>query len=199
MPTLNEESIMYRVVAIPGTSLSQSVEMAQEVEKYILKEYPKEVLSVLSMMGRSEKGETAQPNYMEVLLTLSNDIEDLEQLTNELNEKLEKKFEYVQFVPTQPIAMRVEELLAGVKAELAIKVFGNDQKVLNDIATKIQQNISDIDGAKQLSLESQLGQSQIKIEPDYLALARYGINVDEVMSVIRNGIGEEEVTEKLKV
>lgn len=55
MPTLNEESIMYRVVAIPGTSLSQSVEMAQEVEKYILKEYPKEVLSVLSMMGRSEK------------------------------------------------------------------------------------------------------------------------------------------------
>ena len=85
--------------------------------------------------------------------------------------------------------MRVEELLAGVKAELAIKVFGNDQKVLNDIATKIQQNISDIDGAKQLSLESQLGQSQIKIEPDYLALARYGINVDEVMSVIRNGIG----------
>lgn len=198
MPTLNEESIMYRVVAIPGTSLSQSVEMAQEVEKYILKEYPKEVLSVLSMMGRSEKGETAQPNYMEVLLTLSNDIEDLEQLTNELNEKLEKKFEYVQFVPTQPIAMRVEELLAGVKAELAIKVFGNDQKVLNDIATKIQQNISDIDGAKQLSLESQLGQSQIKIEPDYLALARYGINVDEVMSVIRNGIGEEEVTEKIE-
>ena len=49
-----------------------------------------------------------------------------------------------------------------------------------------------------MSLESQLGQSQIKIEPDYLALARYGINVDEVMSVIRNGIGEEEVTEKIE-
>ena len=198
MPTLNEESIMYRVVAIPGTSLSQSVETAQEVEKYILKEYPKEILSVLSMIGRSEKGETAQANYMEVLLTLNKDIEDLDQLTNKLNEKLEKEFEYVQFVPTQPIAMRVEELLAGVKAELAIKVFGNDQKILNEITTKIQQNITDIDGAKQLSLESQLGQSQIKIEPDYLALARYGINVDEVMSVIRNGIGEEEVTEKIE-
>ena len=198
MPSLNEESIMYRVVSIPGTSLSQSIQTAQEVEKFILKEYPKDILSVLSMIGRSEKGETAQPNYMEVLLTLSKDIENLEQLTNELNEKLEKEFEYVQFVPTQPIAMRVEELLAGVKAELAIKVFGNDQKILNDISTKIQQNISDIDGAKQLSLESQLGQSQIKIEPDYLALARYGINVDEVMSVIRNGIGEEEVSEKIE-
>ncbi len=198
MPSLNEESIMYRVVAIPGTGLGQSIETAQEVEKYILKEYPKEILSVLSMIGRSEKGETAQPNYMEVLLTLSKDIEDLPRLTNELNEKLEEKFQYVQFVPTQPIAMRVEELLAGVKAELAIKVFGDDQKVLNEITTKIQQNITSIDGAKQLSLESQLGQSQIKIEPDYLALARYGINVDEVMSVIRNGIGEEEVSEKIE-
>lgn len=198
MPSLNEESIMYRIVSIPGTSLSQSIQTAQEVEKFILKEYPKDILSVLSMIGRSEKGETAQPNYMEVLLTLSKDIENLGQLTNELNEKLEKEFEYVQFVPTQPIAMRVEELLAGVKAELAIKVFGNDQKVLNDITTKIQQNISGIDGAKQLSLESQLGQSQIKIEPDYLALARYGINVDEVMNVIKNGIGEEEVSEKIE-
>jgi len=198
MPSLNEESIMYRVVSIPGTSLSQSIQTAQEVEKYILKEYPKEILSVVSMIGRSEKGETAQPNYMEVLLTLSKDIEDLAQLTNELNEKLKKEFEYVQFVPTQPIAMRVEELLAGVKAELAIKVFGDDQKILNEITTKIQQNITSIDGAKQLSLESQLGQSQIKIEPDYLALARYGINVDEIMSVIRNGIGEEEVSEKIE-
>lgn len=198
MPSLNEESIMYRVVAIPGTSLSQSIETAQDVERYILKEYPKEVLSVLSMIGRSEKGETAQPNYMEVLLTLSKDIEDLPKLTNELNEKLEEQFQYIQFVPTQPIAMRIEELLAGVKAELAIKVFGDNQQILNDITSKIQKNISIVKGAKQLSVESQLGQSQIKIEPDYLALARYGINVDEVMSVIRNGVGEEAISEKIE-
>lgn len=56
MPELNEESIMYRVIAIPGTGLTQSVETAKAIEKHLLKTYPKEVLSVLSMAGRSEKG-----------------------------------------------------------------------------------------------------------------------------------------------
>lgn len=198
MPSLNEESIMYRVIAIPGTSLTQSTKTAQEIEKFILKEYPKEILSVLSMIGRSEKGETAQPNYMEVLLTLSNDITDLEALTKELNKKLENKFEYVQFITTQPIAMRIEELLEGVKAELAIKIFGDDQKKLNQTATEIQEELSKIKGVERMDLESQLGQAQIKIEPNYLALARYGISVDEIMEIIRNGIGEEEVTEKIE-
>ena len=122
MPTLKEESIMFRVTAIPGTSLTQSINAAQEIEKFILQEYPKDITSVLSMIGRSEKGETAQPNYMELLLTLNGKIKNLESLTNDLNEKVSKKFNYLQFTPTQPIAMRVEELLEGVKAELAIKV-----------------------------------------------------------------------------
>jgi len=198
MPNLNEESIMYRVIAIPGTSLTQATDTAQDVEKFILKEYPNEILSVLSMIGRSEKGETAQPNYMEVLLTLSDDIENLESLTKELNKKLTKEFDYIQFIPTQPIAMRIEELLEGVKAELAIKIFGNDQKQLNEIATSMQEKLSKVDGVERMDLESQLGQAQIKIEPDYLAMARYGINVDEVMEVIRNGIGEEQVSEKIE-
>jgi len=132
MPTLNEESIMYRVIAIPGTALSQSNETAKKVEKYILKNYPQQVSSVLSMIGRSEKGETAQPNYMEILLTLKpENIKNLPALTHKMSEDLEHKFTFVQFVPTQPIAMRIEELLEGVKAELAIKIYGDNQKTLD--------------------------------------------------------------------
>lgn len=198
MPTLKEESIMFRVTAIPGTSLTQSINAAQEIEKFILQEYPKDITSVLSMIGRSEKGETAQPNYMELLLTLNGKIKNLESLTNDLNEKVSTKFNYLQFTPTQPIAMRVEELLEGVKAELAIKVFGEDQEQLNKIASEIKEKISNVSGVEGIELESQLGQAQIKIEPNYLALARYGINIDEVMQVIKNGIGEEEITEKIE-
>jgi len=198
MPELNEESIMYRVIAIPGTGLTHSVETAGAIEKYILNHYPKEVVSVLSMVGRSEKGETAQANYMEVLLTLSPDIEDLETLTHQMNEDLETQFPYVQFVPTQPIAMRIEELLEGVKAELAIKIFGNDQKKLDAIAKDIQHTLNGVEGLERMEVESQLGQAQIKIKPDYLALARYGISVDEVMKIIRHGIGEEAVTQKIE-
>lgn len=198
MPTLKEESIMFRVTAIPGTSLTQSINSAQEIEKFILEQYPKEITSVLSMIGRSEKGETAQPNYMELLLTLNGKINNLELLTSDLNEKISKKFDYLQFTPTQPIAMRVEELLEGVKAELAIKVFGEDQEKLNKIATEIKEKISNVDGVEGIELESQLGQSQIKIEPNYSSLALYGISIDEVMQVIKNGIGEEEITEKIE-
>ena len=199
MPTLNEESIMYRVIAIPGTSLTQSNATAKDVEKYILKNYPEQVSSVLSMIGRSEKGETAQPNYMEILLTLkSENISDLPALTNRMSEDLEHKFTFVQFVPTQPIAMRIEELLEGVKAELAIKIYGDNQKTLDAIAQNIQSAIKNVDGLKMMQIETQLGQAQIKITPNYLALARYGISVDEVMEVIRNGIGEESVTQKIE-
>ena len=115
-----------------------------------------------------------------------------------MNEKVSEKFNYLQFTPTQPISMRVEELLEGVKAELAIKVFGEDQEQLNKIATEIKEKISNVNGVEGIELESQLGQSQIKIEPNYIALARYGINIDEVMQVIKNGIGEEEITEKIE-
>ena len=198
MPELNEESIMYRVIAIPGTALGQSVETGKAIETYILKHYPDKVDSVLSMIGRSEKGETAQGNYMEVLLTLKPDVEEIDALAHRMTSNLQKHFKYVQFIPTQPIAMRIEELLEGVKAELAVKIYGEDQKVMDRIATQIQKAVSGIKGLERPEIESQLGQAQIVIRPDYLALSRYGISVDEVMRVIRNGIGEEPVTEKIE-
>ena len=198
MPELNEESIMYRVISIPGTGLNQSTQTAASIEKYILKSYPDEVASVLSMIGRSENGETAQANYMEVLLTLKDNITDLDALTQRMTDDLKKNFEYVQFISTQPIAMRIEELLEGVKAELAVKIYGEDQKTLDRISKDIQAKLSGLDGLEEMEVEVQLGQAQIKIEPNYLALARYGISVDEVMAVIRNGIGEEPVSEKIE-
>ena len=198
MPELNEESIMYRVISIPGTGLEQSTQTASKIEKHILKNYPNEVESVLSMVGRSEKGETAQANYMEVLLTLKPNIKNLEALTHKMNNDLSKSFEYVKFVPTQPIAMRIEELLEGVKAELAVKIYGDDQKILDSIANSIQNKLKDIDGLDGMEVETQLGQAQIQIKPNYLALARYGISVDEVMNVIHNGIGEEAISEKIE-
>lgn len=198
MPELNEETIMYRVIAIPGTALTQSVDNAQAIEKFILETYPNEVLSVLSMIGRSEKGETAQANYMEVLLTLNPDFKEISALDKEMTKKLKEKFSYLQFISTQPIAMRIEELLEGVSAELAVKIYGEDQKVMSSIAAQISQTLSGIEGLDHAEVETQLGQAQINIKPDYLALSRYGLGVDDVMQVIRYGVGEEAVTQKIE-
>ena len=198
MPSLNEESIMYRVIAIPGTALTTSVQTAQDIERYILDNYPNEVSSVLSMIGRSEKGETAQANYMEVLLTLKEGIDDLPKLTQKMSEDLQERFSFVQFVPTQPIAMRIEELLEGVKAELAVKIYGEDQKILDGLSKEIQSVLSGVKGLEHIEIESQLGQAQIKITPNYLALSRYGLRVGDVMEVIRYGVGEESITQKIE-
>ncbi len=197
IPELNEESIMYRVIAIPGTALTQTIDTSKEIEAYILKNYPDRISSVLAMIGRSEKGETAQPNYMEILLSLKN-TSNLEEFTKKLSDDLQSHFTFVQFVPTQPIAMRIEELLEGVKAELAIKIYGSDQKVLDRLSKQITSVISDVKGLERVEIETQLGQAQIKIEPDFLALSRYGINVNDVMEIIRYGIGEEPITQKLE-
>ncbi len=198
MPTLNEESIMFRVIAPPGTALSQSVETAQNLEKHILKNYSSNVESVLSMIGRSEKGETAQPNYMEVLLTLKPNIEDLPALTKRITKDVTHTFEHVRFVPTQPIAMRIEELLEGVQSELAIKIYGEEQKVMAKISKQIQEALEGLEGLEEVEVEPQLGQANIIIRPNYQALARYGVKVSEIMQFIRNGIGEESITQKIE-
>ena len=198
MPKLNEETIMYRVIAIPGTALTQNVENAQAIENYILEAYPNEVLSVLSMIGRSEKGETAQANYMEILLTLNPELEEIPRLDKEMTAKLKEKFNFLQFISTQPIAMRIEELLEGVSAELAVKIYGEDQKVMSGIATEISEVLRTVEGLDHAEVETQLGQAQINIKPDYLALSRYGLSVEDVMQVLRYGIGEEPVTQKIE-
>jgi cobalt-zinc-cadmium resistance protein CzcA len=198
MPTLNEESIMYRVIAPPSTALSQSVETAQTIEKHILKNYSVDVDSVLSMIGRSEKGETAQPNYMEILLTLKPNIKDLSKLSSDMTKDLSHTFEHVRFVPTQPIAMRIEELLEGVQSELAIKIYGEEQKVMTQISKDIQKALNGLEGLEEIEIEPQLGQANIIITPNYQALARYGIGVDEIMQLIRNGIGQEPITQKIE-
>lgn len=198
MPKLNEESIMYRVISIPSTALSQSVINAKDIEEHILKTYPNEVESVLSMIGRSEKGESAQANYMEVLLTLKPNIKDIQKLSDKMSEDLQKSFAHLQLVPTQPIAMRIEELLEGVRAELAVKIYGEDQKHLQTLAKEIASVLKEVKGVEHIEAEEQLGQMQLSIVPNYLSMARYGINADEVMQIIAKGVGEEMITQKIE-
>ncbi|BCD68160.1 efflux RND transporter permease subunit [Nitratiruptor sp. YY09-18] len=198
MPKLNEESIMYRVIAIPGTALSQTVGLSKDIENFIKKEYPEYVDFVLAMIGRSEKGETAGPNYMEILVGLKKKEFDIKALEAKMSEELEKRYDFVQFVPTQPIAMRIEELLEGVKAELAVKIFGEDQKILANLASKIKDILSHIDGLRSIEIESQLGQAQIVIKPNYLAMARYSLTAEDIMDVVRYLLGEDAITDKFE-
>lgn len=197
MPQLQEGSIMWRVTSIPSASLEQSIQVSKDIE-LALAEFP-EVKTTIAMIGRAEKGETADVNYMEIYTELNPEDEwESDRTVPELAEAMREKLEVV--VPTaviaftQPIQMRVEELISGVRATLAAKIYGEDLRELDRLSEEVKDIIAQVDGVADLSLEANAGKLQIQIEVDRKELARYGLNADEVLSLVRTGIGSEPVS-----
>jgi cobalt-zinc-cadmium resistance protein CzcA len=197
MPQLQEGSIMWRVTSIPSTSLDQSIKISIDIEN-ALSAFP-EVETTVAMIGRAEKGETADVNYMEIYTALKPLDEwprkrSFDDLADEMREKLEVVAPTSVVAFTQPIQMRVEELISGVRATLAAKLYGEDLQELDALSEQIKNAIADVPGAADLSLEANIGKPQIRISVNREALARYGMNADDVLELVRTGIGNEPVS-----
>ncbi len=197
MPQLQEGSIMWRVTSIPSTSLDQSINISKKISK-VLTEFP-EVKTTLAMIGRAEKGETADVNYMEIYTELLPHEEwstdrSIEDLADAMREELEVAVPTAVIAFTQPIQMRVEELISGVRATLATKLYGQDLAELDRLSQKIKEAINTVPGVADLSLEANIGKPQIRIQVNRTQLARYGLNADDVLTVVRTGIGNEPVS-----
>jgi cobalt-zinc-cadmium resistance protein CzcA len=197
MPQLQEGSIMWRVTSIPSTSLEESIEISKRIER-ALAEFP-EVNTTIAMIGRAEKGETADANYMEIYTDLKPREawprkHDYSELAEDMREKLEKVVPTTVLAFTQPIQMRVEELISGVRATLALKLYGEQLQELDRLSARLKEVIERVPGVADLSLEANAGKPQVRIQVDRVQLARYGLNADDVLSVVRTGIGNEPVS-----
>ena len=197
MPELQEGSIMWRVSSIPSTSLEESIEVSKKIAA-VLNEYP-EVKTTVAMIGRAEKGETADVNYMEIYTELHPHEEwttdrSIEELADAMREDLERVVPTAVIAFTQPIQMRVEELISGVRATLAIKLYGEDLSELDRLSQEIKGVVAQVPGVADLSLEANLGKPQIRIQVDREQLARYGLNADDILTLVRTGIGNEPVS-----
>jgi cobalt-zinc-cadmium resistance protein CzcA len=197
MPTLQEGSIMWRVTSIPSASLEQSIKISKDIENALTK-FP-EVKTTVAMIGRAEKGETADVNYMEIYTELNPEDgwpvkRSVPELADLMREELEVVVPTAVVAFTQPIQMRVEELISGVRATLATKIYGADLAVLDQLSEEIKDVIAQVEGVADLSLEANVGKPQIRIQVDRGQLARYGLNADDVLSVVRTGIGNEPVS-----
>jgi cobalt-zinc-cadmium resistance protein CzcA len=198
MPTLQEDAIMFRVVGIPSTSLDESIRVANVMDASLRKQFP-QVNAVLATIGRAEKGETADVNYMEVLLDMKpQDQWPVKQsfaaLGREMQEFLEGEVQTAVFGATQPIQMRVEELISGVRATLALKIYGEDLDKLEELSAKLKTVIAGVPGVADLSAEANKGKPQMVIKVDRQAAARYGLNADDILAVVQAGIGGEAVS-----
>ena len=197
MPQLQEGSIMWRVTSIPSTSLDESIAVSKTIAE-AFKRFP-EVETTLAMIGRAEKGETADVNYMEIYTALKDpkswdtgrSIKDLE---DAMQETLEEVVPTTVPSYTQPIQMRVEELISGVRATLALKLYGEDLGELDRLSAELKDALAKVPGVADLSLEANVGKPQIRIVVNRAELARHGMNAEEVLTVVRNGLGGEPVS-----
>ncbi len=195
VPELEEGTINLRVTLAPSASLDTALTVAPKLEALLL-EFP-EVNYALSRIGRPEIGGDPEPvNNIEIYIGLK-PVSEWSSASNrqDLQGLMEHKLEQhpgllLNF--SQPIATRVDELLSGVKAQLAIKLFGPDLAVLAEKGQAIEKVIQGIEGARDVAMEQIAGEAQLVIRPDRRQLSRYGLAVGDVMALVRDGLGGRE-------
>jgi cobalt-zinc-cadmium resistance protein CzcA len=195
VPRLNEGDLMIRATMAPSISMEESKQTILRFERRLLAQFP-EVTRVVSRVGRGEVGAHADPvNSAEAFVALKpqdqwTSAETPDELYALISEAF-ADFPGAQFNVTQPIAAAVDELLTGTKAELAIKIFGPDMEVLKEKAAEIEAVIRELPGAADVQKDQVTGTPQLRISIDRKAIARYGINVADVQSVISTAVGGE--------
>lgn len=195
VPRLDEGDLLIRATMAPSISLEESRETMTRFEKRLMERFP-EVTRVVTRVGRGEVGAHADPvNSAEAFVALKpQDQWTSAKTSDELYAKISETFESfpgAQFNVTQPIAAAVDELLTGTKAELAIKIFGADMDILKEKAAEIEAVIRDVPGAADVQKDQVTGTPQLLIRIDRQAIARYGVNVEDVQGVIRTAVGGE--------
>jgi cobalt-zinc-cadmium resistance protein CzcA len=186
---------------MPSISLSESIEMEKKVQQIIM-QFP-EVEFVVGRLGRPDIAtDPMGVNLSDIYVTLKPKSEWKTAETKEaLIEKMVEELEHVPGVNyniTQPIAMRVDELVSGVKSDVAIKLFGDDMDVLKEHGDQIAAIIREIPGATDVAAEQVAGQTYLNIYIDRTAIARYGLNVADVQRLIEIAIGGKVATEVIE-
>jgi cobalt-zinc-cadmium resistance protein CzcA len=192
-PRLQEGTLVVRLTMAPSISLRESQRVTQIVERRLMK-IP-EITGVVSRIGRGEVGAHADPvnsAEMYVLLRPKDEWRAAAATQEELAGVIRGQLGRVPGVLvnfTQPIAMTVDELLEGVRAELAIKVFGEDLDILQTTAEEVSRAVSTVRGSADVQVDQVSGTPQLIIRVDRHAVARYGINVEDVQATIRAAVG----------
>ena len=197
LPTLDEGAVSIKLQRLPSISLPESLELCGRVER-IVKQFP-EVIDVVSRTGRADIA--SDPEGVEssdITVTLKS----REQWTSAQTKDglVDKMREAVAQVPgvaasfTQPIALRVDELVSGVKSAIGIKIFGDDLAVLKEKAEAVARVLGKVRGAADINVEKVSGLAYLQIEIDRDKIARYGINVADVQLVVETAIGGKEAT-----
>ena len=195
-PALEEGDVLLRVTMAPSISLTEAKETSTRIETRLLEAFP-EISSIVSRIGRGEVGAHADPvNSIEAFVALKPRSEwrngiSPDELRASISENL-GGFPGVRVNVGQPIAMSVDELLTGTKAQLAVKIFGPDTAVLLEGSQDLQSILQEVPGATDVQADQITGAPQLVVSLNRPALGRYGLSVEEALDALRSGVGGAE-------
>jgi cobalt-zinc-cadmium resistance protein CzcA len=193
IPNLDEGDIALHALRIPGTSLSQAVKMQSELEAR-LKRFP-EVERIVGKIGTAEVATDPMPPSVADTFVMLKDRSQWPDPRKPKADLVKEMGAAAATIPgnnyefTQPIQMRFNELLSGVRADVAVKVFGDDLDRLHEIGQAIEGVVAGIDGAQDVAVEQVTGLPVLQITPDRAALARLGLNIGDLQDVVAVSIG----------
>jgi len=196
VPSLDEGDIAVQSLRAPGTSLSESVKMQGEVERAI-KAFP-EVELVAARIGTGEVAtDPMPPNISDAYVILKDRDEwpDKSKLKSELVNELQETLEHIPgnaYEFSQPIELRFNELISGVRSDLAIKIYGDDLDTLVNAAQSVVSVVSTIPGSADVNVEQVTGLPVLSIIPDRKRLERYGLNVMDIQNMAQVALGGRE-------
>ncbi|MCK4957535.1 MAG: efflux RND transporter permease subunit [Candidatus Cloacimonetes bacterium] len=194
IPVLEEGAIQVNVTMAPSISLVKATETVMKLEREILKF--EEVESTISKIGRPEAGSHPHPvNFSNIQIALKpvnkwKNYKSKEDLIAALNKTL-SEYPGIQLNFTQPIQNMFDELLSGVRTQLAIKVYGEDLSILRSLAEEVKEVIEEVPGLVDLSTEQSFGQPQVQVIVDRKSCARYGVNASEILKLVELAVGGE--------
>ena len=193
MPTMKEGALTPQINRVPSISLDESIRMEMAAMKAVA-DVPG-VLSVVSKLGRGESpADPAGPNESDPIVLLD---PESDRTQDEIDEDIRQRLSSipgVQIVLSQPISERVDEMVTGVRSQLAIKVFGDGLEDLRDVSEQVARILKSVPGSSDIRVERLSGQQALTVDIDRKAIARHGLNVTDVQGVIESAIGGKDVT-----
>jgi len=194
IPTMKENSIVPQIIRLPNIHIEEALKIDFEVMKIVSQ--IEGVRSAVSLLGRGDSAADPTPSHE------SNPIISIDTKSNRTQSQIEDDIRNVlknlvgtQIVMNQPIAQRVDEMLTGVRSQVAIKIFGDDLRELKRLSAEVAGVVKSIPGAQDIRIDRLSGQQTLAIDIDRSAIARHGINASDIHDIIAPAIGGNEVSQ----
>ncbi|MEG1092331.1 MAG: CusA/CzcA family heavy metal efflux RND transporter, partial [Acinetobacter sp.] len=201
-PTLSEGDFALQLLRAPSTGIEESLRIQEGLEKQLLKEFP-EIKAIFSRTGTAEVATDVMPPNISDSVVLLKPHDQWANQDETIDDLRARMLEFVEKIPgnnsefSQPIELRFNELISGIRSDVGIKIFGDDMQTLNQEAEKIAEKLKKIEGASEVKVEQTDGLPVLNVDIDHALAAQYGLSVKSIQDLVATSIGGQNVGEIL--